>query len=1491
VGEPIASVPDEPERTGTFVAGETAAESQVASWPAVAGYQVLGELGSGGMGVVYLAQQVSLNRLVALKMIRAGSQARPEDRERFRAEALAVARLQHPNIVQIHEVGEYQGQPFLALEYAEGGSLSQHLAATPQPADQAAALVEVVARAMHHAHTRGIVHRDLKPANVLLQKQWDKPGGFSGSLRISGVQTQPEQKEQAGTVGRAGPDPTPLVGASASLGRPAEGGPDSGASGSWAAKVSDFGLAKLLDDDSGQTRTGTVLGTPSYMAPEQASGKRNAIGAVTDVYALGAILYEMLTGRPPFKAATPFDTVFQVLHEEAVPPRLLQPKVPRDLETICVKCLQKDPGKRYATALALAEDLRRFQAHEPISARPVGRLERLARWCRRHPGEAILAASLGIVLLAVAVVAVVFAAYYSDLAVREKARAEESRERLVRLHSDGGLRLVNEGDLLGAVLPFALALREEQDDPGPQELHRARLGTVLQQCPRLLRAWPYDGVVVSAGFSPDGRRVLLAGVRSTASHDGAAARSEGDGIIWNVETGEEVRCSGPQVGQVRAGRMALDRLGSQIARISSDGTVELCKIANGKSLGPMKHPRVNLLVFSPDGGSLLTASSDGTVRIWDTATGCEACPPLAHDNEVWDASFSLDGHRIVTASKDRQARVWDARTGERQLTLEHADSVNHASFSPDGSYLLTITLRAEARVWDAASGKPVTALLSDRDQLTPGGWSPERSPLRVVTIGRNSVPLVWEVPTGKPVAPASVFRGGITRATFAPDGRWLVTAGLDGMARVLDATTGRPTTPPLLHAAAVQHAAFAPDGRRVLTVSLDGVVRVWDLAAADPVSVPLRLSGAPPTESLYLTGERVVALSPDGRRQAWTRWPDHAARIVDTATGRETAGPLGHAGWIGQLSFSADGRLLATASADKTARIWDAATGAPLATPLQHTEQVRHVSFDPAGRRVVTASMDKTARVWDVAKGSPLTEPLVHARTVDYAAFAPDGRRLVTVSSMEVQVWDVDTGQRIGAAIAHRGLVAHAALSPDGRYVATGTRDGAACIWEVETGRAMIPPLQHQRTIDHVCFSPDGRLFATASLDGTARVWMTASGEALTPLLRHGFPGKLHVAFTPEGRRLVLTGDAEQALVWDLAPEAVDPAEMVAFAELLTGQQLGGQQLASQLDLGRQAAHWHQTWRDFRARWPERFSTSLPQVVAFHRRLADDAQKAGAWFAVRWHAERLVALQPQDGPAWATLAAAHAALHKWDEAAHAYTKAIERGAYPASVWYRRGLVHAEQGAWDRAAADLQEAVSHGMADWDMWYELAVVRLAAGDDKGYRTACASLRERFGKSADVYNDNTLAWTCVLAPGGTDDPAWAVRLAQERVGTDPKGPGWTNAHLNTLGASLYRAGRFAEAIDRLKQAIEAGRGQGIPEDWLFLAMAHARLGHDEEARQCLKRATQRIEQALKPNAPPQPWTTLVEHRVLLLEANRVVNGISPPMPGGTHDGERLR
>src|SRR5262245_61931219 len=545
--------------------------------PNVPGYEILEELGRGGMGVVYKARHLALGRVVALKMVLAGAHVGEKQRRRFRAEAESAARLSHPHIVQIYEVGEQDDCPYLSLEYVEGGNLHDVLSQSrPAPAESAA-LVEQLARAADYAHRRGVVHRDLKPANILLSRIED---------RESRIEDQhPPIDPQASIL-----DPRVSI-----------------------PKITDFGIAKRLDAE-GQTLTGDIVGTPSYMAPEQAAGRSAAIGPATDVYSLGAILYEMLAGTPPFEGLSPWETINLVTSAEPEPPSRRKPGVPRDLETICLKCLEKQPHRRYPSAAALADDLHRFLAGEPIRARPVGRLERGVKWVRRRPALAALLAVSASALLALLVGGWVAAlaqsrsnralqTAHSDLAEADRA----NRRALVRLNVANGTHYLDDDDLFGSLIWFARALKLEEDD-ARRQAHRTRIAAVLRECPRLGQLWFHAGAVTDVTFSPDGRWVL------TASDDHTA-------LVRDAVTGKP-------------------------------------------RFAPLRHDAAVLRAsFSPDGGRVVTAAADGTARVWDAVTGRRVAPLAGHRGAVRDARFSPDGGRVVTAGDDATARVWDADSG------------------------------------------------------------------------------------------------------------------------------------------------------------------------------------------------------------------------------------------------------------------------------------------------------------------------------------------------------------------------------------------------------------------------------------------------------------------------------------------------------------------------------------------------------------------------------------------------------------------------------------------------------------------------------------------------------------------------------------------------------------------------------------------------------------------------------------------------------------
>jgi WD40 repeat protein/tRNA A-37 threonylcarbamoyl transferase component Bud32 len=991
--------------------------------PQPPGYDILGELGRGGFGVVYKARQLKLNRVVALKMILAGGHSSPDDLARFRTEAEAIARLQHPNIVQIHEVGEHEGRPFFSLEFCPGGSLDKELAGTPLRPCEAAALAERLARAVAAAHQKGIVHRDLKPANVLLGE--------------NGV-----------------------------------------------PKITDFGLAKRLDVEKGQTRTGAIVGTPSYMAPEQAEGKR-AVGPAADVYALGAILYEFLTGRPPFKAATPFDTLLQVVGDEPVPVRQLQPKVPRDLETICHKCLQKEPARRYGSAADLAEDLQRFRAGETISARPVGAGERAWRWGKRNPALTALAA----VLTVGVIVSTWFAVSARHEAARADAKAEEAeqeaqaageaREAAKRGAQAGRQAVYNVNMLLTQIaweqyqVPRVLQLLRDQ----PEDLRGFEWYYWRRQFERAhITLTGHTSGVQGVAFSPDGRHLAGACWDRTVK-------------VWDALTGEG----------------ALTLVG---------------------------HTRpVTSVAFSPDGRRLASASGDGTVKLWDAQTGRLALTLQGHTEGVSSVAFSPDGRRLASASYDRTVKVWDAQTGRLALTLQgHTEQVYGVAFSPDGRRLASASYDRTVKVWDAQTGRLALTLQGHTEQVNGVAFSPDGR--RLASANGDSTVKVCDAQTGQETLTLKGHTGEVWGVAFSPDGRRLASASRDRTVKVWDAETGQAALTLVGYTQPVTSVAFSPDGRRLASAASDGRVKVWESHTGQAA---LTVVGhTQPVTS--------VAFSPGGRRLASASW-DRTVKLWDALTGQETFTLKGRTGEVQSVAFSLDGRRLASATSDGRVKVWDVQTGEEALTLQGHTSAVNGVAFSPDGRRLASASsgdLDSKGRsipgevkVWDALTGQEERTLQGHTGAVTSVAFSPDGRRLASTSGDQtVKVWDALTFQLTHTLKGHTGAVDGVAFSPDGGRLATASYDGTVTVWDVLTGQEALTLKGHTRPVTSVAFSPDGRRLASASWDWTVKVWNAQTGQETLTLKGH--TGEVWgVAFSPDGRRLASASRDRTVKVWD----------------------------------------------------------------------------------------------------------------------------------------------------------------------------------------------------------------------------------------------------------------------------------------------------------------------------------------------------------------------
>jgi WD40 repeat protein/serine/threonine protein kinase/tetratricopeptide (TPR) repeat protein len=1146
--------------------------------PEVLGYEILGELGRGGMGVVYRARQQSVNRLVALKMILTGSHAGPQELARFRAEAEAFGSLQHPNIVQIYEVGQHEGWPFLSLELVEGPSLAERLDGTPAPALQAAALIETLARAVHWSHERGIIHRDLKPANVLLSFSRE-PVASAGPALAPGSRLN---------------DCIPKI-TDFGLAKRLPGEPGTSATGG--SPVVDVpGSLKSAAGSPARTQTGAIVGTPSYMAPEQGKAQAGQVGPPTDVYALGAILYELLTGRPPFKAETPLDTLMLVIAEEPVPPLRLQPKVPRDLETVCLKCLRKEPSRRYPTAAALAEDLHRFQAGEPIQARPVGLLERGRKWACRRPA---LAALIGV--SAAALLCLVAGGWWYQERLRDSldqveqerdrvaaaGRAEQQARRqaeqqLVHFHVNNGMQALDEGDAFGA-LPYLLqALRLDQGGSENIRRHRIRLAAVFQQCPQLVRIWSHDKPLTRVVCSPNGRLVV------TTSEDHTAR-------VWDMAGGQEV--TGPLRHEDVVLQAAFSPDSKRLVTACRDGKARLWQVAAGKLLHKLSHNGAVLHAeFSPDGRRVVTASYDRTARVWDAVSGDLIARYANHTKEVLMAAFSPDGRHMVTASTDGTAQVWDSATGVGIAALVHKAEVWHAAFSPDGQHLLTASQDGTARLWPVVPLMPTSL---PREQVkkvnqatlipSPSLWSVEHpdgvnhaafSPdgSWVVTAGKDRTARLWSAATGTLIGQPLVHRHQIQRVAVSPDGRWILTVSGDQSVRVWEAYTGQALTPPLPHLQEVRDASFTPAGHRLVTASQDRMARLWDLAKEPSPKLILRHRNEVNSAVFSPDGKRLVTASDDGTAQVW-----------DTATGETLAPALHHKDCVLRALFSPNGRRVITTSKDQTARVWDAATGQPVTPRLRHAAAVWHAAFSADSRHVITASADCTARLWEAATGQIVTLPLKHAewpkgnqrtharppreklfdrKRFDFGQRSPK-TRWTPVARIEwpdnqadapSDWWNKPWPQRrsmrpiqlaqvpetIGeqppppiapvAPVLRRFFnpeneIHSVGFSPDGRWVVTGGSDHSARIWNVKTGKALYSPLKLSGPVFHASFTANGKHILAAA-GNQAQVWDVKTGNAVIPPLMH--TGTVYRAdFDPSGRYIITASADRMARIWD----------------------------------------------------------------------------------------------------------------------------------------------------------------------------------------------------------------------------------------------------------------------------------------------------------------------------------------------------------------------
>jgi WD40 repeat protein len=1100
---------------------ETAPPS-AAELPAIQGYELLGVLGRGGMGVVYKARQVGLNRVAALKMIHAGGHAGPEQVARFRTEAEASARLHHPHIVQVFEVGETRGQPFLSMEYVAGGGLDQSLRGIPQSPAHAAAFVRQLAEAVDHAHQHGVVHRDLKPANILLAE-----------------------------------DGTP--------------------------KIADFGLAKQLDADSGQTRSGAIVGTPGYMAPEQASGGKAIVGRPADIYALGAILYEMLTGRPPFWGETVLETLEQVVARDPVPPRQLQPKVPVDLETICLKCLHKDQDRRYVSARALADDLQRFLSGSPVQARPVGSLERLGRWCRRNPAVATLLVAVAGALVVGTAVSAFFAVQAEQRAIQvgqardelqkavdekqkaldqleparreayeraEKLGLERQKEQLetIRAKEQANQEITqarNREQLVARTATYAYRLGLAQSDL--RDFNFARIDALLADCPKNLRGWEYHHLddlrrekalvlrghanrTDCAAFSPDGKYVVSGG-------------SEGEVFLWDAATGRQVDILIMSVffpwahrGGVRSVCFSPD--GKRVASASEDKVVRVWDVARSECVFPLEGHKgsVAAVVYGPKGDWLATAGADGVVRLWDAATGKEKQRTRAAD-QIRSLAVSPDGRRLASGHWDGKVRVWDVETFQEVKQFEgHNGPVLSVAYHPEGDRIVSANIEllkageemlglkegspnaakpGRIKVWNARTAEEISTLRPATHYPTLGtAWSPDGK--RLATAGGSDTTVrLWDATSGQNTLVLRGHESVVAGVAFSPDGKRVASTGNDGTVRLWDVSGSSGELSLTDLDSPISCATFLPDGRRFVTGSFSQAVQVWDAETGKLVRTFEKAPGQ--VYSMALTpDEKSVAVAgclfslTEGKITPGEVW------LYDVMTGRPARKlkPEGHA--LFSVAVSRDGKHLAAGgsrlkegqpvASNGEVLVWDLNEDRPPRVLGGHEHFVLGLAFSPDGTKLASGSIDRTVRLWDKATGKELLCYKGHrVPGVRAVAFSPDGKLVASAGGDtnkfgEVRLWEAATGEdRIPPQKGHLGMVSGLAFSPDGtRLVTVGGnygRPGEVKLWDTATGQELLDLYGHESAVNGVCFSRDGRRLVTVGGElmkprsGEVKVW------------------------------------------------------------------------------------------------------------------------------------------------------------------------------------------------------------------------------------------------------------------------------------------------------------------------------------------------------------------------------------------------------------------
>lgn len=1440
-------------------------------------YEVLEEIARGGMGVVFKARQQTLRRTVALKMILSGRLADTVEINRFRREAQAASRLQHPNIVSVHEIGEHDGRQYFTMDYVEGHSLADEIREESMAPQRAASLVQIVAEAVQFAHEKGTLHRDLKPANILLTTD-DSP------------------------------------------------------------HVTDFGLAKILDEVDEESRaeltaSGQILGTPSYMSPEQAAGKQNLVGPASDIYSLGAILYACLTGRAPFVADSPVDTLMQVIHQEPVSPRQLNPAVPVDLETICLKCLNKEPGKRYESPQELADDLERFLEGRPVLARPVGSIERGWRWTKRNPVVATLLLLVGFLLVAGTTVSSILAvSEHSQRLIAEQAKSD-------------AIEASEEAQAERDAAQYARNVAEQRGEDLRRQLYVAHMNQAMA-------AWTNDNV----------RRVheLL------AEHVPSDGEPDFRGFEWYYLS----RLANSHVSLIQTGDDKLHAIAcSPDGRLIASGGPSKVEIWNAETREIVTRLDTRLgyqgdLEFSLDGSRLVTGSFDHrTVQVWDTQT-FELLQTIRTEHAIRQLSITPGNETVVSSHFDyNNDQSFISLVNLASGDVRTIGSMGHLyaiAVRPDGRVLAGSSEDSEMLFWDLRTGK---SLSSWRCPFMTSGiaFSPDGQQMAVS--GNNRSVEIRNTETGETLHTWRNLKGVVMKLEFHPNGRLLAGGSGATTVHLFDTETGEQLLDIRGHESPVVDVGFRPGTHLIASAEQNGIIKEWDFRSEPETNLTVESHWVP--DVCFSRRGDLLALASG---IPWERDQPGQIEILNARTGEAVAILKGHQGGVFGVSLREDGRQLASAGADGKVILWDIDSGTEIHS-FETDATVTSVILSEDGR-IVAAGIQGGVRVWDVTERQLLKSLSLPGNQVEKVVLSLDGRMIAGCNSTHYAVWTLDGGVILEGKHSREEWAHGIAFSPDGTTFVTANVERLE-FYNLSTRKLTADIPAHSQRIFSLAYFPDGERLVTKTHFGEIKIWDTKSHQSLLtlPSVEPGGWNAENVAVSPDGDWIVAGHDAQGLLIhsarasntnlddlkdstywadvgrqqvaynqWESACENYQRAlrssndvrlhidasacailsnkdevyrqivrkgiENLAEDDGGTDAVLGGQfarmaalreGVVDDLEMLRQLAE--RSWIENRPGpailyvllrmheyeellentetllqpgGSDRTSTLLFRAIALYRlgRISEANQSLAAGMSLIDRAYRRTTSGQFPFPL--NMYASIEVLRKEADtiALETLDKAIGNSSSDPTLYAVRGDLHRRWRRWDQATADFRRAVDLQPGSMDYLKAAAVTALLAGDaGERQKQDCLAIRELLRQPEWINNAWSAGRHISLAPHLIEDEEL---LRMVRVQANKRN--WWNQI--ALVAVLHRMERSDEALKFL------GTMQPANQDWrehaltlLWQSLLLASLGEQEDARTAFDEAELMIEENL---LPPGVTTTADEVLILREEASSRLVGL---------------